>query len=417
MHDSYNLRVLAAFAALAFGGMTAAGQTASAPGPSLAVLGEKLFFDDSLSRPPGQACADCHGPAAGFTGPDEQINRGGGVYPGAVHARFGNRKPPASAYASSPPLGSRIEDGETVFFGGSFWDGRATGARLGSALAEQALGPFLNPLEQNLPDAAAVVAAVCAGPYAALFREVSRNEKGIADACTPGSTSAAYDLIGFAIAAYETSPAVETFSSRYDRYLAGKATLSAQEMRGLALFGGKAKCGECHPHRRGKKGEPPLFTDFTYDNLGFPANPANPFYAMPAEYNPDGRTWRDPGLGGFLRTEAQWARYANANVGKFKVPTLRNVNRRPSPGFVKAYGHNAFFKSLEEVVHFYNTRDVLPACGSQAAPRPGKNCWSAPEEPRNVEREQTGKLSLTLDEEAAIVSFLKTLDDEVPPPR
>jgi cytochrome c peroxidase len=417
MPETPFLRVLAAFAALAFGGVTAAGQNPSPPGSFLAALGEKLFLDDSLSRPTGQACADCHGPAVGFTGPDQQVNRGGGVYPGAVHGRFGNRKPPSAAYASGPPLGTRVEDGETVFYGGSFWDGRATGARLGSALAEQALGPFLNPLEQNLPDAAAVVAAVCAGPYAALFREVSRKEKGIADACAPGSASAAYDLIGIAIAAYETSPAVQTFSSRYDRYLAGKATLSAQEMRGLALFGGKAKCGECHPHRRGRKGEPPLFTDFTYDNLGFPPNPANPFYAMPAEFNPEGKSWRDPGLGGFLKTQPRWARYADANLGKFKVPTLRNVHRRPSPDFLKAYGHNAVFKSLEEVVHFYNTRDVLPACASLAEPAPGKNCWPAPEEPRNVEREQTGKLGLTPEEEAAIVSFLETLDDETPPPR
>jgi cytochrome c peroxidase len=381
-----------------------------------AVLGEKLFFDTSLSRPPGQSCAACHAPAVGFTGPVEEINRGGSVYPGAVHDRFGNRKPPSTAYAASPVLATRRENGETVFFGGSFWDGRATGARLGSTLAEQALGPFLNPLEQNLAAGADVVAAVCAGPYASMLREVAKKEKGIADACSPVDASAVFDVIGFAIAAYETSSRSQPFSSRYDGFLAGKARLSEQEKRGLALFGGKGKCSGCHPHQRGPKGEPPLFTDFTYDNIGVPPNPANPFYGMGPEYNPAGAAWKDPGLGGFLKTDPRYAPHAEKNLGKFKVPTLRNVARRPSPGFVKAYGHNGAFKSLEEVVHFYNTRDVLPACRAVAAPKPGKNCWPAPEEPRNVEREETGNLGLTSEEEAAIVAFLATLDDETPPP-
>jgi len=351
----------------------------------------------------------------GFTGPEEEINKGGGVYPGAVHGRFGNRKPPSAAYASSPVFAARTEKGKTVFSGGSFWDGRATGERLGSALAEQALGPFVNPLEQNLPAGADVVATVCAGPYASMLREVAKKEKGIADACAPGNASAVYDLIGLAIAAYETSSRVQPFSSRYDRFLAGKIRLSGQEKRGLTLFADKGKCSGCHPHGRGPKGEPPLFTDFTYDNIGVPPNSANPFYRMGPEYNPDGAAWRDPGLAGFLETEPRYARYAAENLGKFKVPTLRNVARRPSHGFVKAYGHNGVFKSLEEVVHFYNTRDVLPVCGTVKDPRPGKNCWPAPEEPRNVEREETGKLGLTADEEAAIVAFLQTLDDETPP--
>ncbi len=379
-------------------------------------LGEKLFFDTSLSRPPGQSCADCHGPAVGFTGPDEKINRGGAVYEGAFHGRFGNRKPPSIAYADAPAFGMRKEDGEAVFYGGSFWDGRATGSRLGSALAEQALGPFLNPLEQNLADGAAVVARVCAGNYVSLLNEVAQKEKGIQDACAPGNAAVVYDVIGLSIAAYETSRKVQPFSSRYDSFLAGKAELNEQEKLGLALFAGKGRCSRCHPHERGPKGEPPLFTDFTYDNIGLPPNPANPFYRMGPEHNPAGAAWKDPGLAGFLKEDPRYARFADENVGKFKVPTLRNVDRRPSPGFVKAYGHNGFFKSLEELVHFYNTRDVFPACGATSEPKPGRNCWPAPEEPRQVEHENTGKLGLTASEEAAIVVFLKTLDDQPSPP-
>lgn len=88
------------------------------------------------------------------------------------------------------------------------------------------------------------------------------------------------------------------------------------------------------------------------------------------------------------------------------------MNRWPSPAFVKAFGHNGVLKSLEEVVHFYNTRDTLPDCAKVQEPEPGKTCWPAPEEPRTVQRASTGNLGLTPDEEAAIVAFMRTLDDE-----
>jgi len=86
-----------------------------------------------------------------------------------------------------------------------------------------------------------------------------------------------------------------------------------------------------------------------------------------------------------------------AEWGKHKVPTLRNADQRPYPEFVKAYGHNGFFKSLEEITHFYNIRDVEP--------------WSAPEVSENVNTDELGNLGLTPDEEAAIVAFMKTLTD------
>src|SRR5512143_1684791 len=77
-----------------------------APKPSAAQeLGRQIFFDESLSAASNQACADCHDDAAGGTGPDETINRAGAVYEGSVFGRFGNRKPPATSYATlAPPL-------------------------------------------------------------------------------------------------------------------------------------------------------------------------------------------------------------------------------------------------------------------------------------------------------------------------
>ena len=120
---------------------------------------------------------------------------------------------------------------------------------------------------------------------------------------------------------------------------------------GAPLFeADRAKCADCHV--------PPLFTDFTYDNIGVPRNPQNPFYFEP-EWNPDGLLWVDEGLGGFLRSVGE---PYESELGKQKVPTLRNVDKRPGPGFVKAYGHNGYFKSLKGIVNFYNTRDVKPVC-------------------------------------------------------
>ena len=105
---------------------------------------------------------------------------------------------------------------------------------------------------------------------------------------------------------------------------------------------------------------PPNFTDFTYDNLGVPRNPLNPFYNE-TEWNPAGAAWVDTGLGGFLKTAGYSGDVYMAGWGKHKVPTLRNVDLRPANHFIKAYAHNGYFKSLEEIVHFYNTRDVSGA--------------------------------------------------------
>ena len=114
-------------------------------------LGKLLFFDKNLSVPEGQSCAVCHGPEVGFTGPDEELNKGGAVYEGAERGRFGNRKPPASSYGGDSPV-LHFDKKKKAWVGGMFWDGRATGKRLKDPLAEQAQGPFLNPLEQNIPD-------------------------------------------------------------------------------------------------------------------------------------------------------------------------------------------------------------------------------------------------------------------------
>lgn len=378
-----------------------AGGSAAAELNAKEQLGKRLFFDTTLSQNRNQSCATCHAPAVGWTGPDGAINSKESVYVGSVAGRFGNRKPPSSAYATASPK-LHYDARAKLFVGGSFWDGRATGEMLGSPAADQAVGPFLNPLEQALPDAAELVRRVCSADYADRFKEVW-------GPISCDDVNKAFGYIGHSIAAYEGSREVNRFDSRFDAYLAGKTKLTPQESQGLRLFQGKAKCAECHTSKPGPNKQPPLFTDFTYDNIGVPRNPDNPFYYH-RETNPMGAAWVDMGLGGFLKTVPKYRRYAHANLGKHKVPTLRNTAQRPSADLVRAYGHNGYFKSLKEVVHFYNTRDVLPVCGEDDK-KVGIDCWPQPEVALNLNRDEMGRLGLTDAEEDAIVVFLETLTD------
>ena len=398
-------------------------------------LGKSIFFDQNLSLNGNQACAACHGPEVGFTGPIEAFNVAGAVYEGSVAGLFGNRKPPSSAYATqSDILHYEIEKKEALFEGGNFWDGRATGEKLGNPAADQAQGPFLNPVEQALADSACVVYRVCnpaiPSDYPVLFEEVWGDETcdiswpvdvGAVCATDGGIVSLSatdrakveqnYDSIALSIAAFEASPESNAFSSKYDAYLAGLVDLSKEEKMGLHMFKGKGKCANCHLlDSDNDDGSQPLLTDFTYDNLGVPRNPENPVY----DVDPD---FVDVGLGGFLASRPDYAEFAEENMGKQKVPTLRNVDKRPNELFVKAYTHNGYFKSLKSIVHFYNTRDAKPSCESMGiddateAMALANDCWPQPEVSENVNTKELGNLHLTEAQEDALVAFLKTLTD------
>jgi len=287
--------------------------------------------------------------------------------------------------------------GRGGWVGGLFCDGRATGQTLGDPLVEQATQPFLNDLEQNLDDVKDVIRRVARSDYADLFERVWGR-----GSLKPDEVESTFEKIGRSITAYERSHEVTAFTSKYDYWLQGKARLTEQEELGLELFNGKAACFFCHSSAEGDDGEAPLFTDFTYHNIGTPRNPDNPFYDQPRRINPDGADFIDPGLGGFLRTAGYGPDVYEPEPGKHKVPTLRNIDARPNRRFVRAYGHNGVFKSLEEIVYFYNTREVEE--------------WDAPEVEANV-NVFIGDLGLTDDEEAAVVAFLKTLTDGYIPPR
>jgi cytochrome c peroxidase len=305
----------------------------------------------------------------------------------------------------------------------------------------------------GLPDSACVAYRIAKGKYVSLFTKVwgstLESIQWPADAeqvCTTpaGKGGAApqlslnaedrtrsntvYDHFALAIAAYEGSSDVNAFTSKFDGYLAGAVTLSPREMHGYQLFNGQAKCNTCHLSgtASGASGGSaanvaPLFTDFTSSNLGVPRNKRIPYLYenKPDEYgfvaNPLGTAYVDLGVGAFLSgaqgtpvPDHEWMQLAPKFDGKVQVPTLRNVDQRPYPGFVKAYMHNGYLKSLKEVVHFYNTRDHQ--CPSPDDPNAKKTCWPAPEVSAN-EDTTVGDLGLSEDDEEDIVAFLKTLTD------
>lgn len=409
LRKSRGLHLLAAVSTLLACSDPTRPPTPPAPEP-MAELGRRIFEDVNLSLLKNQSCASCHAAAWGFKGSGEPQQ--GGVFEGSVGGRFGSRAPLSAAYAAAAPV-FRYSAEAGGFIGGNFWDGRATGATLDDPAAEQARGPFLNPVEQGLPDPACVVYRVAVSDYASLYRTVWGNDitriafpadadtqcgrEDITLSLSEGDRERVrieYDRVARSISAFEASPAVSAFTSRFDAWLGGQASLTQQEMMGFMLFQGRARCDVCHTLLGGQ----PLLTDFSYHNLGTPRNPDNPAYAA--------ADFVDLGLGGpdgAAPGPAQW--------GLVRTPTLRNVDLRPAGG-IKPLMHNGVFLSLKEVVRFYNTRDVLPRCSEGAARTDwGNTCWPAPAVTENMNVVDLGNLGLNAMQEDALVAFLRTLSD------
>lgn len=324
------------------------------------LLGKKLFFDTNLSNPPGQSCATCHMPGSAFVDPE-----GLPVSRGAVKTMFGHRNSPTVAYAAFTPH-FHYDSAEEVYVGGLFWDGRA------ATLSEQAMIPLLSHFEMNNANKKSVVDYVQRSDYNKLFKIVYGPDAF-------KDVDAAFIKIAEAIEEYEETAEVNPFSSKFDYYMKGLVKLTKQEERGLKLFTDEKKgnCAACHPSTPDPVSGAILFTDFTYDNLGIPANPE--LIKLDKDYK------SDCGLGSIVK--------CLEDDGKFKVPTLRNIAR------TAPYFHNGAFKTLEEVMRFYNNRDSDSLKFGPA------------EIPRNVNKEELGNLGLTDQEMDDIVAFMKTLSD------
>ena len=297
-----------------------------APGLSaLAALGEQLFKDPSLSASGRQSCASCHDPAHAHSPPNALAAQLGGP----LGDQQGTRASPSIRYLADNGAFGLDADGTPR--GGFFWDGRA------ASLQAQAREPFLNPREMANASPAEVVQRVSRAPYAGAFQ-------ALFGADILERPDDAFDRITLALAQYQREdPDFRPFSSKYDAVLRGEAALSAAERNGLALFNrsDKGNCAACHPSGSTVVGSPPLFTDFSYDNLGLPRNRELAANADPAYFD----------LGLCQRADLT----ARTDLcGAFKVPSLRNVAERG------ALFHNGRFKSLKEALTFYVQRDTHP---------------------------------------------------------
>jgi cytochrome c peroxidase len=296
-------------------------------GPNPVTLGEKIFSDASLSASGAMACATCHDPRHAHA----QSNALAVQLGGANLDVPGFRAVPSLRYVGFTP--AFFFDDEGTPTGGFNRDGRARD------LMQQAIRPLFAPHEMANATPADLVARLAATPYAGEFRQVFGDnifddEQGTVLAVT------------FALAQYQkVDPEFRPFNSKYDYFLAGRLRLEPAELRGLALFNRRDKggCAGCHPSGRGPDGTPPMFTDFTYDNLGLPRNSE-----IPATANPG---YVDMGLCGPDRTDLA---DRTDLCGAFKVPTLRNVATR------KVFFHNGQFKTLRDALRFYVRRDTNP---------------------------------------------------------
>jgi len=376
-------------------------------------LGKKLFTDINLSINRNQSCESCHSlsrievatktqsglfkikkqAALGFVDP-ENVQNGTSVANGSIARKFGTLNPPSVGYAAFSP--EFHWDGE-LFIGGQFWNGRA------SNLVEQAQGPFLNLVEMGMPTEWSVIQRLQENTsYRRFFKKIYNiklKEVKEGDA----AVSEAFKAMAQAIAEFERSPIFNRFDSKFDFEAAGITQYNESEQRGADLFDSAAQCGLCHV-TDGINGDntPSLLTDFSYDNLGTPPNTQIP-------NSPDA----DAGLLGNPHIDAVRgeASLTSEVQGRHKVMSLRNI------ALTAPYMHNGVFKSLEEVVHFYNTRDVLEKCIEPADvtnPEFGKTCWPEGEfhSTRNVS--ELGALGLSEQDEADIVAYLKTFTDNYP---
>jgi cytochrome c peroxidase len=448
------------------------------------LLGKLMNFDEHMSPFENRACGFCHMPYAGFSGPIPSVNLTMIAYPGSLPFRAGKRTAQRYTYSPSFPV-LNYNETQQAFFGGNFWDSRATGYLLGSPDEEQAQGPPVDTQEHALPDTACIAFRLTSAVYRPLFETVwgagsldIKFPPNTEDICeTPGGASIfgtntmpirlkpedrakannVYDHWAQSIDQYEASPDVSAFSSKFDAFLHGTYTMTADEMAGYNLFRGKANCNSCHIDGRSTAPTPPppegtapnstdtgaaasttpLFTCFGSANLGLPLNPRDAFfYQTTPDFfgftaNPFGFGYRDLGLGTFLRSgfgswaspNDDWTQFAPTSDGQMQTSTARNVamvppqcptTEAPGPYFQKEFFHNGYIKSLKQLVHFYNTRDVFPFAVTSGHCPAGTtekvNCWPMPEVPNNIDM-TVGMLGLTDTEENQIVAFLQTLTD------
>jgi cytochrome c peroxidase len=369
----------------------------------LAQIGREMFFDAQLSASGRVACAGCHDPAHGHApANDLSVQPGGGMAQGfraAPSLRYLHALPPFTEHHYDNDGDASIDAGPT---GGYTWDGRAASAH------EQARLPLLSPHEMGNASPAQFAQRLKQRPYASRLAELF----GIQLADHP---EAALDAAAMALEVFQQTPALfSPYNSKYDEVLRGRAQLSEQEARGLAVFNDpdRGNCASCHLSERKPDGAFPLFTDFGHMALAAPRNTS-------IKANADA-TFFDLGLCGPLRTDFIGQPDKAGYCGSFRTPSLRNVAVR------RSFFHNGVFHRLEDVMRFYSERDTHPErFYSKDASGRVRMFDDLPEAYHaNVNqdppfgRPRGGKPAMTEQEMADVIAFLHTLTDAdlLPPP-
>jgi cytochrome c peroxidase len=334
-----------------------------APLSAVAMVGQQMFNDPSLSASGKQSCASCHSAAHAFGPPNNLAVQLGGPH----MADAGYRPVPSLDYLyRQAPFSIGPDQGDMdaapvtldtlasaaqgvqraqknagvapvapamVPQGGFFWDGRA------NTLQDQALGPMTNPVEMANPNIASVAAKLMQSKYIGTLKQLF-GPRVVLDPNLLVSEAM------FAIGRYQfEDQAFHSFSSKYDAWLEGHARLTQAELHGLRLFNDKdkANCAGCHLSQPSPDGLPPVFTDTQYEALGVPRNPALAQNKDPKFY--------DMGVCGPFRSDvANLTQYC----GMFLTPTLRNVSTRG------VFFHNGVYHNLKQVMDFYNLRNTNP---------------------------------------------------------
>jgi cytochrome c peroxidase len=390
---------------------------------SMAQLGQKIFFDASLSSSGALSCASCHSPDHAYGPP----NDGPVMLGGSSLSRQGARAVPSLTYLERQPnfsIGPDKSDDDNALSlaqmaalgqtaarakktatqggaaaqnivpqGGLFWDGRA------DTLQDQALFPLLDPREMDGGSIDIVADKLQRAPYADYFT-------GLFGASVFSKPRLLVSEAMFAVARYQfEEPSFHPYTSKFDHWLEGKTRLSESELRGLKLFNDpdKANCAGCHPSMPSRDGLPPLFTDHQYEALGAPRNAALSNNRDPAYF--------DLGVCGPQRTDmSEQTQYC----GMFKTPSLRNVATR------RAFFHNGVFSSLEQVLDFYSFRDtnpekVFPHVADGTVQKyddlPPKYRGNVDVSDPPFDRHLGETPPMTAQDEADIIAFLKTLTD------
>ena len=309
-------------------------------------LGYQLFFDPVLSGDRTTSCASCHHPDYGMAdGLPRGVGAGGRGY-GQQRAGTGHE-----LQRNTPSVFN------SAFNSLQFWDGRA------ATLEEQALIPIFAEDEMNQSSVAELLRRLRAVPR---YRELFAAAFGLtSQLAKPDGREITLPNITRALAAFERK--LNITETAYDRFVSGDdSQLSDSQVRGMVVFFGQGQCAVCHV--------PPHFHDGVLASTG-----------VPVSLDKGAPLDTDPGFGTVIRRRDAF--------GQFKTPGLRNVSRT-SP-----YMHNGIFRSLEDIVEFYNDgggRGRGIAVISQDS--------------------KVEKLDLTTQQKTDLVNFLKSLDSIEPPP-